>query len=144
MKKSFMITRYNYKWKMPEKVSSPYRIEYELVTTIEPISFNDDKSIKEYKEISKYVEKKSLWEDYIKSFDLGSISEQVLDHITKGTPLVTAHTLPPGDYTKESLLKGAEIIREMRLKGLTLDDIENAMKLSNDEVVSSESEAANG
>ena len=123
-----MITRYNFKWTMPKKKSCPVKIEYEYITLIEPISFNEDKTIKEYKEVGKYVEHKSLWKDYIKSFDLGSISDQVINHITKGTPLVTAHTLPAGDYTKDSVLKGAEIVREMRAKGITLDMIESALK----------------
>lgn len=123
-----MITRYNFKWTAPKIKRCPVKIEYEYITLIEPISYNEDKTIKEYKEVNKYVEHKSLWKDYIKSFDLGSISDQVINHITKGTPLVTAHTLPAGDYTKDSLLKGAEIVREMRAKGITLDMIESALK----------------
>lgn len=125
-----MITRYNYKWKKPERISCPIRYEYELITIIEPISFNDDKSIKEYKEIQKYNVRKSYWKDFIKSFDIGSISEQVMNHLTKGTPLITAHTLPDGDYTSESLIKGAEIVREMRAKGITLGMIEEALAQS--------------
>lgn len=141
-----MITRYNFEWSAPEKKSCPIKEEFELVTLIEPISFNEDKTIKEYKEISKYVCKKSKWHDFIESFDIGTISEQVMNHITKGTPLVTTHTLPAGDYTPSSLLKGAEIVREMREKGISLAMIEEAMKASSEKkveeaVVSSESEA---
>lgn len=131
-----MITRYNRKWSKPIEVSTPYKEEYELITLIEPISYNEDKTVKEYKEISKYVVKKSLWEDYIKSFDIGSIQEQVMNHISKGTPLITAHTLPAGDYTPESLLKGAEIVRQMNAQGVTLEMIESALKSqSNEEAI---------
>jgi len=125
-----MITRYNYKWSAPEEKSSPVKLDYELVTLIEPISFNEDKTVKEYREVSKYVIKKSLWADFIKSYDLGTVSDQVMNHITKGTPLVTSSTLPPGDYTPSSLLKGAEIIREMRSKGITLEMLEEALTAS--------------
>lgn len=122
-----MTTRYNRKWSAPEIKSSPFKEEYQLITLIEPISFNEDKTVKEYKEISKYVVKKSKWTDFIKSYDLGSPSEQVISHLTKGTPLITAHTLPAGDYTPQSLLKGAEIVREMKAKGVTLEMIEQAL-----------------
>lgn len=123
-----MITRYNRKWSAPEKKSQPIKYEYELVTILEPISFNEDKTIKEYKEVSKYVVKKTKWKDFIKSFDLGSPSEQFLNHLSKGTPLVTAHTLPYGDYTKDNLLKGAEIVREFAKKGITIDMLEAYIK----------------
>lgn len=124
-----MTTRYNYKWSKPVRKSEPIKVEWELIIQIEPISFVDEekKVVKEYKEISKYVCKKTKWSDFIKSFDLGSPSEQVINHLTKGTPLVTAHTLPAGDYTKESILKGAEIVREMNLKGITLEMVEEAL-----------------
>lgn len=122
-----MTTRYNRKWSAPKRISCPLKEEYQLVTVIEPISFNDDKTVKEYKEISKYVVKKSKWADFIKSYDLGSPSEQVISHLTKGTPLITTHTLPAGDYTPQSLLKGAEIVREMKAKGVTLEMIEQAL-----------------
>lgn len=125
-----MISRYNRKWVKPKHKSCPVKEEYELVTIIEPISFNEDKTIKEYKEITKYVCKKSKWRDYIKSFDIGSPSEQIMNHLQKGTPLVTAHTLPAGDYTQKNLLKSAEIVREMQAKGITLDMIESALKSS--------------
>lgn len=132
-----MITRFNRKWVKPVKVSEPIKYEYELVTIIEPISFNEDKTIKEYKEVSKYVCKKSKWKDFIKSFDLGSPSEQVMNHLTKGTPLVTAHTLPYGDYRSDNLLKGAEIIREMTSKGITLEMIEASLKAEKESLNSS-------
>lgn len=129
-----MITRTNpyFKWVAPVKVSTPIKEEYELVTIIEPISFNEDKTIKEYKEITKWKCKNSKWSDFIKSFDIGSIQEQVMNHLTKGTPLITAHTLPAGDYTQASLLKGAEIVREMNSKGITLEMIEEALKASSE------------
>lgn len=130
-----MTTRYNRKWTAPEIKSCPFKEEYQLITLIEPISYNEDKTVKEYKEISKYVVKKSKWADFIKSYDLGSPSEQVLNHLSKGTPLITAHTLPPGDYTPQSLLKGAEIVREMKAKGVTLEMIEQALALPKEEEV---------
>lgn len=122
-----MTTRYNYKWVAPEKKSEPIKIDYELVKRIKPISFNEDKSVKEYVEEEIYVEKKTKWADFIKSFNIGSISEQVMNHLTKGTPLITGHTLPAGDYTPSSLLKGAEIKREMESKGITLEMIYEAL-----------------
>ena len=130
-----MITRYNFKWTKPVKKSTPIKVEFEYISLIDPISFNDDKSVKEYKLVERYVKHESYWKDFIKSFDLGSISEQVLNHITKGTPLVTAHTLPAGDYTPDSLKKGVEIVREMREKGITLDMISEALKSSVNEEV---------
>ena len=119
-----MKARYNFVWSAPKEISTPLKVEYDYISQIEPISFNDDKTVKEYKEKCFFVEKKSLWKDYIKSFDLGSISDQVINHITRGTPLVTSHTLPPGDYSKENLLKGAEVVRELQSKGITLDMLE--------------------
>ena len=56
-----MKSRYNFKWSKPKEISTPIKVEYEYITQIVPISFNDDKSIKEYKEKSFFVEKKSLW-----------------------------------------------------------------------------------
>lgn len=121
-----MNTRYNFKWTAPKVVESPIKEEFELITLIEPISFNDDKTIKEYKEVQKYVVKKSKWNEFIESYDLGSPNEQLMNHFTKGTPLITSHTLPAGDYTPKSLLKGAEIVREMQAKGITLEMLESA------------------
>ena len=89
-----MTSRFNWVWTAPVLQSTPIKIDYEAKSKIIPISFNDDKSVKEYVEETIFVEKKSKWKDYIKSFDLGSPSEQVISHLTKGTPLVTAHTLP--------------------------------------------------
>lgn len=139
MKKLFMITRYNRKWTKPEKVSCPIREEYEFIVKLEPISFNEDKTIKEYKEVQSYNVRKTKWHDFIKSFDLGTISEQVMNHLTKGTPLVTAHTLPAGDYTPETLEKGASIRREMSEKGITLDMLVEAFKKANEKIVASDS-----
>ena len=120
-----MISRFSRKWTPPIPQSCPIKVEYELKTKIHPISFNDDKSVKEYTEEGVWIEHKSKWSDYLKSFDIGSPSEQVLEHLTKGTPLITAHTLPYGDYSNIS--KGAEIVAEMRKKGITLDMIESAL-----------------
>ena len=125
-----MISRFSRKWTPPIIQSCPIRVECELVTKIHPLSFNDDKSVKEYTEEDIWITKKSKWSDYIKSFDIGSPSEQVIEHLTKGTPLITAHTLPYGDYT--NLNKGAEIVAEMRKKGITLEMIENALKAEKD------------
>lgn len=127
-----MITRYNRKWSKPEKKSCPEFIEYERIEQVKPLSYQDEaKSIvKEYETITFYKEKKRSWSDFIKSYDIGSVSDQVLSHIKKGTPLITAHTLPPGDYTPESLKKGADIIREMADNGITLDMLEEAYKAS--------------
>ena len=133
IKKLFMITRYNRKWEKPEKKSCPIKEEYELIKVIEPISFNEDKTIKEYREIESYKVKKTKWSDFIASFDLGSVSEQVLNHLQKGTPLITAHTLPDGDYTKESIMKGAEIKQVLDSKGITLDMLLEAYNVSLEE-----------
>ena len=51
IKKLFMITRYNFKWSKPDKISCPIKEDFELIKVIEPISFNEDKTINEYKEI---------------------------------------------------------------------------------------------
>lgn len=123
-----MITRYNYKWQKPVIISEPIKEDYELVRIIEPVSFNEDKSIKEYKERFEYVVKQTKWADFIKSFDIGSISEQVMNHLTKGTPLVTGHTLPHGDYTPEAIEKGAKLKRELESKGITFDMLVSAYK----------------
>lgn len=144
-----MITRYNFKWKEKQFVSSPVKEEWELVTIIEPISFNEDKTIKEYREIEKYVLHKSLWSDFIKSFDLGSISQQIFNHLEKGTPLVTSHVLPDGDYTPEALEKGAAIKMEMAAKGITLEMLVDAFKKANEQPAEEsvkvvEKEAVNG
>ena len=128
-----MISRFSRKWTPPITQSCPIRSEFELVTKIQPLSFNEDKSVKEYTEEDIWIVHKSKWSDYIKSFDIGSPSEQVIDHLTKGTPLITAHTLPYGDYT--NLNKGAEIVAEMRKKGITLEMIESALKAEKEKSV---------
>lgn len=120
-----MIARYNRVWVAPPKKATPYKIEYEFIEKIVPISFNEDKSIKEYTKEEKYIEKKTKWKDYIRSFDLGSPSEQMLSHINKGTPLITGHTLPHADYTQ--LERGAEIVKLMKSKGITLEMLESAL-----------------
>lgn len=136
-----MKARYSFKWSKPEEISTPVKVEYEYITQIEPISYNEDKTLKEFKEKTLFVEKKSLWKDYIKSFDLGSISDQVINHITRGTPLVTSHTLPPGDYTNEHLLKSAEVVREMQSKGITLDMLEKYLSTLGTKKVEGEANA---
>lgn len=123
-----MISRYSWKWEAPLLKETPIKIEYELKEKIIPISFNEDNSVKEYKKEEVYVEKKSKWKDYIKSFDLGSPTEQVLRHLKTGEPLVTGHVLPHGDYTPQSILKGADIVRQMKANGVTLEMIESALK----------------
>lgn len=125
-----MITRYNRKWTKPEKKSCPEFIEYERIVQLKPLSFQDEAKtiVKEYEEVTIYKEKKRSWYDFIASYDIGSVSDQVLSHIHKGTPLVTAHTLPPGDYTPEALSKGANIIKQMADNGITLEMIEEAYK----------------
>lgn len=128
-----MISRFSRKWEAPIPQSCPIKVEYELVNKIHPLSFNGDKSVKEYTEEDIWIPKKSKWSDYLKSFDIGSPSEQVLNHLSKGTPLITAHTLPYGDYT--NLNKGAEIVAEMRKKGITLEMIETALKAEKDKPV---------
>lgn len=135
MEKLFMISRYSYKWVEPIKRCTPIKIDYELCTKIVPVSFNDDKSVKEYVEKEFYIERKSKWSDYIKSFDIGSPSEQVLNHLTKGTPLVTTHTLPHADFTQ--LSKGAEALKFLRDKGITLDMLDRALReeIKNDVVI---------
>lgn len=133
-----MISRFTRKWEKPILHSCPDKVSFELVTQIEPISFNEDKkTVKEYKEIEFYNVKKSKWKDYIKSFDVGSPSEQIMNHLTKGTPLITAHTLPYGDYTPESMQKGQQISAILKEKGISLEQLEeylNSSKKSVEEV----------
>lgn len=139
-----MNIRINNSWTKPVLISCPIKEDYELVKIIEPVSFNEDKTIKEYKERYIYKVTKTKWSDFIKSFDLGTISEQVMNHLTKGTPLVTAHTLPAGDYTSSSLEKGAAIKKEMAEKGITLDMIIEAVKTANKESKVESEVASNG
>lgn len=92
------------------------------------ISKHEDGSVDKYEKRPFWKKVKNSWKEYISTFDLGSVSQQVMDHITKGTPLVTAHTLPSADYTQ--LEKGASIKREMAEKGISLDEIVSAVKSS--------------
>lgn len=121
-----MISRFNY-IPMPKRDTSKddILIRHKLVKQLKVISTNKDGSVDKYLESSKWVEEKSSWKDFIKSYDLGSVSEQMINHLTKGTPLVTAHTLPAGDYT--SIGRGAEVKREMAEKGITLEMIYAAL-----------------
>ena len=100
-------------------------IKYEYKKRMRVLSTNQDGSVDKYVEECYWEEEKSSWSDFINSYDLGSVQEQVMSHIEKGTPLVTAHTLPPADYTK--LEKGAEIKREMSEKGITIDQLLDAI-----------------
>lgn len=125
-----MITRFNYVPVAPRDTSHDdefYKYSYEK--RIKAISNNKDGSVKDYVEEFFWKKEKSSWKDFIESYDLGSTSKQVIDHLTKGTPLITAHTLPSGDYTQ--LEKGAEIKREMAEKGITLDMLVQALKEAN-------------
>ena len=117
-----MNTRFNYV-APPKRDSSNDDIFYkwELVKRIRVLSTNKDGSVDKYEEEEVWKKEKCSWKEFIDSFDIGPISKQVMDHLTKGTPLITAHTLPAGDYT--NLSKGAEIKREMQAKGITLDMI---------------------
>lgn len=137
-----MSSRFNWVWEAPPLQESPIKVDVTIKTKINPISFNEDKSVKEYTEENIYVEKKSKWSDYIKSFDIGSPSEQIISHLTKGTPLVTAHTLPYGDYTQANLLKGADIVRQMKASGITLEMIESVLASANDTSNTEEKEGA--
>ena len=122
-----MNSRYNYKLPKPRDSSKDDEFStFTLEKRIKVLSTNKDGSVDKYTEETFWKEEKSSWGEYIKSFDLGSVQEQVMNHLTKGTPLVTAHVLPPADYTK--LEKGAEIKREMAEKGITIDQIVNAVK----------------
>lgn len=115
-----MITRANYKPVEKRDTSkddefSNYSYEKKIIV----LSTNKDGSVDKFVEKNFWKEEKSSWSKYVESFNLGSVQEQVMDHLTKGTPLVTAHTLPAADYTK--LEKGAEIKREMSEKGISLE-----------------------
>lgn len=122
-----MITRFNYV--KPQTRDSSHDDEfktYEYKTRIKVLSTHKDGSVDKYIEESYFEEESSSWSDYINSFNLGSVSEQVMNHLSKGTPLVTAHVLPSADYTK--LEKGAEIKREMTEKGISFDMIVKAVQ----------------
>ena len=133
-----MISRFNYK--PVEKRDSSHDDEFstfKLIKQLKVLSTNKDGSVDKYIEKSVWKKEKSSWKDFIKSYSIGSVSEQVIDHLTKGTPLVTAHTLPSGDYT--SIGKGAEIKHEMAEKGITLDMVLQAVK---DSIIAKQKEAA--
>ena len=115
-----MITRFNYK--PVEKRDSSHDDEFSNFSyekKIIVLSTNKDGSVDKFVEKSFWKEKKSSWSEYVQSFNIGTVQEQVMDHLTKGTPLVTAHVLPSADYTK--IEKGAEIKREMSEKGISLE-----------------------
>ena len=141
-----MISRFNYQpVKVRDSSHDDIFLTYKLVRQIKVLSTNKDCTVDKYIEKSIWKEEKSTWSDFIKSYDLGTVSDQVINHLTKGTPLVTAHTLPAGDYT--SIGKGAEIKHEMSEKGITLDMVIQAVKDSMKErevkVSSSSSEGEN-
>lgn len=122
-----MISRFNYeenKKRDSSKDDEFSKFSYEKRMKV--LSTNKDGSVDKYVEENYWKEEKGSWKEFMKSYDLGSPSEQVKDHIKKGTPLVTAHTLPYGDYT--TLEKGAEIKREMSEKGITLEMVVDAVK----------------
>ena len=122
-----MISRFNYKPMVKRDSSKDDEFStFTLVKQLKVLSTNKDGSVDKYVEKSVWKEEKSKWSDFIKSYDLGSVSEQVINHLTKGTPLVTAHTLPAGDYT--TIGKGAQIKHEMAEKGITLEMILQAVK----------------
>lgn len=127
-----MITRYNYKWVKPVRISDSIKEDYELIKKIVPVSFNEDKSVKEYTEEISYKCTRSKWSDFVKSFDIGSVSDQVMSHLTKGTPLITAHTLPAGDYTHDAILKAAEFKRKLDESGLTIDELVSILNKKSD------------
>ncbi len=121
-----MNTRFNYvKPETRDSSKDDEFSEFSYETKIVPISKNEDGSIDKYEEKTFWKEKKSSWKEFIDSYSIGSVQEQVMDHIKKGTPLITAHTLPAADYTQ--LEKGAQIKREMSEKGITIDMIVQAV-----------------
>lgn len=122
-----MNSRFHYEEpKMRDNKNDDTFIKYSYEKKIVPISSNKDGSIDKYVEETFFKEEKCSMYEYMKSFSLGSVQEQVMNHLTKGTPLITAHVLPDADYTK--LSKGAEIRHEMAEKGLTFDAIVQAVK----------------
>lgn len=122
-----MNTRFNYV-KPESRDSSQDDVFYKwtLEKKIRVLNTQKDGSVDNYVEEFIWKKEKCSWADFIKSYDIGSIQEQVMNHLTKGTPLVTAHTLPAGDYTQ--LEKGAQIKREMAEKGITIDMIVQAIQ----------------
>ena len=117
-----MNSRFNYKpIKKRDSSKDDEFSKFDYVKKMRVISTQKDGSVDKYEEEGFFKEEKSSWSEFINSYNLGSVSEQVLDHISKGTPLVTAHTLPSADYTQ--LEKGARIKREMAEKGITFDSL---------------------
>lgn len=122
-----MNTRFNYVKPEPRDNSQDdVFYKWTLEKKIRVLNTQKDGSVDNYVEEEIWKKEKCLWSEFIKSYDFGSVQEQVIDHLTKGTPLVTAHTLPSGDYTR--LQKGAEIKKEMVEKGITLEMLIDALK----------------
>lgn len=136
-----MNTRFNYKLPEPRDSSQDdVRIIWKYVKKIKVLSTQKDGSVDNYVEEGVWVKEKDSWSEFIKSFSLGSVSDQMINHVNNGTPLVTAHTLPAGDYTK--LEKGAEIKREMAEKGITYEMLVQAIKEANSPKVDEKKEGA--
>lgn len=115
-----MNTRFNYIAPTPRDSSNDdIFYKWSLKKKIRVLSTQKDGSVEDYIEEDFWDKEKCSWKEFIESFNIGSVQDQVMNHLTKGTPLITAHTLPAGDYTQ--LEKGAEIKREMAAKGITLD-----------------------
>jgi hypothetical protein len=122
-----MNSRINYKLpKSRDSSKDDIFIKYTYEKRIKVLSTNKDGSVDKYVEENFWKEESSSWSDYMKSFDLGTPHEQVMSHLQKGTPLVTAHVLPDADFTK--LQKGAEIRKEMAEKGISLEMIISALQ----------------
>lgn len=125
-----MITRFNYVLPTPRDNSyDDVRFIWTLKKKIRVLNTQKDGSVDNYVEEDIWVKEEDSWSEFINSFDLGSVQEQVMNHLTKGTPLLTGHTLPAGDYTK--IEKGAEIKREMAEKGITMEMLVQAFKEAN-------------
>lgn len=125
-----MNTRFNYVKPEPRD-SSQDDVFYKWIVDkkIRVLSTQKDGSVDSYVEELFWKKEKCSWADFIKSYDLGSVQEQVMNHIETGAPLVTANTLPAGDYTK--LEKGAQIKREMAQNGITLEMLVQALQEAN-------------
>lgn len=124
-----MNSRFNYKFIKKRDCSKDDEFSsFKLLKKINVLSTSKDGSVEKYTESSVWKEEKSSWKDFIKSYDLGSVSDQVINHLIRGTPLITAHVLPSGDYSSIGL--GAEIVQEMESKGITLDMIVSAVNKS--------------
>lgn len=124
-----MNSRFNYLFiKKRDRSKDDEFSSFKLIKKINVLSTAKDGSVEKYIETSAWKEEKSSWKDFIKSYDLGSVSDQVINHLTRGTPLITAHVLPSGDYSSIGL--GAEVVKEMQSKGITLDMIVQAINES--------------